>query len=272
MPWLRNEDAALKAKLQNLTVIDGTAPGGRPVPVRYLLPEDEIANLTYPCIIIKHLPVVYGSDRAHSGYVQLPYAPEGLSPWWDDSPSVQLFGYGQDAYSSGGYGLGTETTTGVTFDPTQSPYFSYFPTPVYMDYQVTLLARFMTQHVQPLLATLITEHYLPFQYGYLNVPQDGTHRTMLVEAGPSPGYGKDEDNKRIFTVDWRVRVFSEVVPTVTTTAQYGGTLVPVNTIDIDLSVYADTLPIDLETPAGIQKNIGIYSYGQPSQFNVQQEP
>ncbi len=94
---------------------------------------------------------------------------------------------------------------------------------------------------------------------------------MLVEGGPSMAYGKDEDDKRLLTVDWRVRVFSEVVPTISTTLAYGGTLVPVNTIDIDTSIYADELPIDLDTPAGIQKNLGIYSVGSPSQFNVQQE-
>lgn len=276
MPWLRNEDAALKYKLQNLLVFDGNAPGhpagpdlvedyntnfygdgaygggrvpsvgGRPVPVRFLLPQDEIANLTYPCIIIKHLPMSYGEDRAHSGYIQLPYAPEGYPGWWNASDK--------------------------NIDPAQSPYFSYFPTPVNIDYQVTLLARFMTQHIQPLMATLVTEPYLPFKYGYLNVPQDGTHRRLTVESGPIPGYGKDEDNKRLFTVDWRIRVGSEIVPTVSTMEQYGGTLVPVNTIDIDLSVYADTMPIDLDTPAGIQKNMGIHSGGSPSQFNVQQEP
>src|ERR1700722_9272449 len=116
MPWLRNEDAALKYKLQGLTVYDGNAPGvpvgpeipygqdgfgaelyggiggvqvgGRPVPVRYLLPQDEIANLSYPIILIKHMPVSYGADRAHSGYGQIPYAPEGYAPWWNEAATT----------------------------------------------------------------------------------------------------------------------------------------------------------------------------------------
>lgn len=246
MPWLRSEDSALKAKFQSLMVYDGNMPNGRPVPVRYRLPEDELANLSYPIIIIEHVDMPYASDRAHSGWIQLPYAPEGYVPWWNPQESP------------------------LTITPAESPYFSFVPTPYYFDYTVTVFARYMTQHAQPLVAQLCTEPYLPYQYGYLKVPQDGTVRTMLVEAGPSWNYTKDEDDKRLIAVTWRVRVFSELVQNVQTFEQYGGTLIPVNDIDINLDVYMDTMPIDLDTPAGIQRNLGIYSVGMPSQFNVQQ--
>ncbi len=246
MPWIYDEDAAIKAKLQSLQVFDGNAPNGRPVPVRFRLPEDELANLSYPIIIIEHTEMPYASDRAHSGYIQLPYAPEGLDPWWNPQENP------------------------LTITPSESPYYSFFPTPYYFDYIVTVFARYMTQHAQPLVAQLCTEPYLPYQYGYLKVPQDGTIRTMLVEAGPSWNYTKDEDDKRLIAVTWRVRVFSELVPRVQTFEQYGGTLIPVNDIDINLDVYMDTMPIDLDTPAGIQRNLGIYGTQMSSQFNVQQ--
>lgn len=247
MPWLRNEDSALKKKLQGLTVTDGNSPvNGRKVPVRYRLPQDELATLSYPIIIIEHAGLYPAPDREHRGYIQLPYCPEGFQPWW---------------------------TPGATeIDPSLSPYYGLFPMPYNFDYQVTVYARFMVDHIQPLVATLATENYLPAKFGFLQIPQDGTVRSMFLQGGPEFGYGKDEDDKRIFKVTYLIRVLSELVQNVQSLVSYGGTLVPVNAVDIDLSVYSSVEDVKMDTPAEIEKNIGILSVGVGSQFNTQQLP
>jgi hypothetical protein len=179
----------------------------------------------------------------HSGVQQLPYAPEGFQTWW---------------------------APGLPIDVTQSPYTSMQVTPYNLDYQITVYGRFWGAHIQPLIAQLALMSRLPAKAGALWVPQDSTLRTMRLLGGPEEGYGTDEDGKRLFKVVYRIRVFSEVVEGIVSTVAWGGTLVPVTTVDIDLSVYADTSPIDLSTPAGIEQNIGILSFGASSQVNVQQ--
>ena len=246
MPWIYNEDAALKLKLMGLTVQDANAPdGGRPVPVRYRLPEDELANLSYPIIIIEHLGLYPDPEREHRGYIQLPYAPEGFQPWYDGPGNALV---------------------------ADSPYYARFPMPYNFDYQITLYARFMTQHVRPLAAQLATEQYLPAKFGFLDVPQDGTIRSMFLMGGPEFGYGKDEDDKRMITVTYRVRVFSELVGPVDSLATYGGTLVPVTAVDIDLDVYRDIAEISMGTPAEIELHRGILTAGTASSFNALELP
>ncbi len=246
MPWLRNEDSCLKAKLQGLRVVDANAPaGGRTVPVRYRLPQDELADLSYPIIIIEHAGLYPAPEREHRGYIKLPYAPEGYQPWYTGPANAWV---------------------------DDSPYYSYFPMPYNFDYIVTLYARFMTAHVQPLVATLATEKYLPAKFGYLDVPQDGTVRSMFLQGGPEFDYGKDEDGKRMISVTYRIRVFSELVGDVQSMVAYGGTLVPVNTVDIDLKVYSDVSDISLNTPAEIEINKGILNVNAGSSFNASELP
>lgn len=243
MPWLLSEDAALKKKLQDLVVYDGNAPGGRNVPVRYRLPQDELANLSYPIIIIRHTGALPDPEREHRGYVQLPYAPEGYPTWWPDADPTQA-------------------------DVTMSPYFANFPMPYRFNYEVVLYARFMAAHVQPLMAQLATQNYLPAKWGFLEVPQDGTVRSMFLEGGPSFGYGQDEDGKRMIKVTYLISVFSELVENVQSLVPFGGTLVPVNTVDLDLRVYSDVSKVDMSTPALIEANRGILSVGVGSSFNA----
>lgn len=246
MPWLLNEDAAIKARLQGLLVQDATAPaGGREVGVRYRLPTDELANLTYPVIIIEHAGLYPAQERMHSGYVQLPYAPEGSPPFWQ--PGQPIF-------------------------PLDSPYYAPVPTPYNFDYQVTVYGRYWASHIAPLIGQLATINRLPAKAGRLFVPQDHTTRTMRLLGGPEEGYGTDEDGKKIFKVVYLVRVFSELVENVASSVLFGGTLEPVTSVDIDLTVYSSLSNIDLSTPAGIEKNIGIFSVGASSQVNVQQSP
>lgn len=214
MPWLRNEDAALKLKLQGILVNDANSPGGgRLVPVRYRLPETELANLNYPIIIIEHIGLFPAPEREHRGWIQLQYAPEDRAIWWNP--------------------------TDTSYDPTLSPYYTYFPVPYNFDYQITVYARSWVEHMQPIMTLLATYNYLPYHFGFLDIPQDGTFRTMQLMGGPEPSYTKDNDGKRRYETRYRIRVFSELLGPVVTP-------VPVTDIHLDLSVYESITPLMIE--------------------------
>lgn len=243
MPWIYNEDASLKLKLQGIQVFDANAPQGRNVPVRFRLPEDELATLSYPIIIIEHDGIYPDPSREHrcgvpnGALYQLPYAPDGFAPWW---PS--------DA---------------VTIDPSQSPYFSYsFPLPYNMDYVVTVYSRKMPEHLQPIMATLAKESYLPYHMGYLNVLADNTVRSMFLLGGPQVEYGKDGDNKRLLRAIYKVRVVTEVIPEVLTFTSR------VNTIFLDLGCYRNVKDLTTEEVA---TNVAVISTGPNVSFNVGQQ-
>lgn len=235
MSWLFNEDAALKVKLQGCRVTDANAPDGRTVPVRFRLPETEIADLTFPIIIIEHDGWFPAPEREHRGYVQLPYAPEGYAKWWDDT--------------------GPATTN---FDPKDSPYWSYIPQPYNLDYYVTFYTRFMTDHTMPLVQQLSQHNRLHPKFAYLDVPQDGTIRTMQLLGGPSPIDGYDENNKRYFSVKYKVRVFSELLNEIVT---FG----PVKQINLDVNLYGNVQDLTTEE---LSEARGLLSVGTETSWNV----
>jgi hypothetical protein len=236
MPWLFNEDSALKIKLQGLTVSDANN-SSRPVPVRFRLPEAEVADLTFPIIVISHNGWYPAPERMHDGYAKLPYAPEGLPAWFPDT--------------------GSATTT---FLPSDSPYWSWFPTPYNFDYQVTVYCRFMHEHTIPLTSALAQYDRLPARFGFLDIPEDGTKRTLQLLGGPELQTGKDANGKRLFWVNYVIRVFSELVPAIT---------MPVlaKTVNLDLSVYSDTNDI---LPATLTESRSLLSVGTPIAWNTNQ--
>ena len=236
MPWLLNEDAALKFKLQGLTVTDANAPNGRNVPVRYRLPETEVSDLTFPIIVIQQDGWYPAPEREHRGFVQLPYAPEGFNPWWTDT--------------------GPATTT---FSPSDSPYYSFFPYPYNFDYFITVYSRFMHEHTIPLVSKLAAFDRLHPKFAFLDIPQDGTKRTMQLLSGPSLEPTRDGDGKRIFAVSYKVRVFSELVPQV---IQY----VRATSINIDYSFYTDINDIPGST---IATQHGLLSTGIDTAWNTE---
>jgi hypothetical protein len=228
MGWLFSEDSALKKKLQGLTVYDANAPQGRPVPVRFRLPETEVADLTFPIIIIEHDGWYPAPEREHRGFVQLPYAPEGYAPWWKDT--------------------GPATTV---FDPADSPYWSFIPIPYNLDYYITFYTRIMHEHTIPLVQQLAQHDRLHPKFAYLDVPQDGTIRTMQILGGPALIDGFDENNKRYFSVKYKVRVFSELLSEILT---YG----PVTQINLDINLYSNIQDLTTEE---VSQAIGLYSVG-----------
>lgn len=243
MPWLLNEDAAMKGLLQGITVTDANAPpDGRAVPVVYRLPETEIVGLTYPCIIIEHLGWFYAPERAHRGYEQIPYAPEGYPAWWDTSVADQ------------------------EFRPADSPYAGYFPIPYNFDYQVTVMSRYYHEHLLPIVSDLAQFGRLHPVYGYLDVPQDGTKRSLFVNAGPEYTSGKDDEDKHLLQATYNVRVCSELLGPIDTTVQYGGVGTLVTRVITDISCYTDLS--DLSKPE-LVKSFGKLSVGTATSWNTQ---
>lgn len=237
MPWLFNEDYALKLKLQHMMVTDANNPQGKEVKVRYRLPETEVSNLDYPIVIISHNGWYPANEREHRGFIQIPYAPEGLPAWWDDS---------------GGPGV-------AEFQPSDSPYYSYFPFPYNFDYRIDVMCRFMTDHAIPLVGQLAQYQRLDPKFGFLDIPQDGTKRTMQLLGGPDMTTLKDENDKRVFQITYIVRVFSELIPEVVQP-------VLANLVNIDLNVYTDTT--NLTGNEAYSESRGILSVGSPTSWNI----
>lgn len=179
MPFLLNEDKALKNKLQGLMVHDATSGAGRKVTVRYRNPEYELADATYPMILISHSRVSRDEEREHRGMVNLHYAPEGYASWADMT------------------------------DPTQSPYMAQMPIPVNVDYQIDAYSRKET-HLIEMTGALTGFHFLPARFGYLPIGEDGTVRRLDLLGGPEYSESKDEQGKRLFIASWVIRVSSEL--------------------------------------------------------------
>lgn len=191
MPFLLNEDAALKAQLSGITVTDANAPTGRPVAVRFRLPETELADMTFPSIIINHEGISLDPEREHRGYGQLPYIPEGLGTpnnWPDVNADPAV----------------------VEYDPTESPYWTEFPVPVNIDYTVMAYSR-KAQHNVALVGALAQWNRIPPRFGFLGITQDGTVRRLDVLGGPRIEAAKDEQGKRVFRIIYAIRVSSELL-------------------------------------------------------------
>jgi hypothetical protein len=138
MPYILNEEAALKSLLSGITVSD-TGNTARPVGVFYGQPDPQIRLQSYPYITIDLVGVAEAFDRAHRGLVQLGYLPEG---------------YNSD--------LSYETT---------------YPIPVNLSYQVTTWAR-QPRHDRQLINAILSPDRLPLRFGTLTIPEDGTIRRL----------------------------------------------------------------------------------------------
>jgi hypothetical protein len=138
MPFILNEDKALKNSLTGVTVSDSGNPA-RPVGVWFGQPDLEIRAQSYPYMTIDFLGYNEDFTRAHRGEIQMPYFPEGAD--------------------------------------TSEQYITEFPIPVYLDYQITTWAR-QPRHDRQIMANMATGQRIPLRYGYLVVPEDNTVRRL----------------------------------------------------------------------------------------------
>ena len=140
MPFILNEEAALKTLLSGITVSD-SGNSARPVGVYYGQPDKEIRQQAYPYITIDLVSVTEDTTRAHRGYVPLTYTPEGVD------------------------------TANVTH--------TNFPIPVDLVYQVSTWSR-QPRHDRQLIAALYSPGRLPLRFGQIPIPEDGTNRRVDV--------------------------------------------------------------------------------------------
>jgi hypothetical protein len=138
MPFIINEDGALKSLLSGMTVSD-SGNAARPVGVFYGQPDKEIRAQSYPYITIDLIGVREDTNRAHRGYVPMTYTPEGAD---------------------------AEIEHNVNF-----------PIPVDLMYQVSTWSR-QPRHDRQLMALLFSSGRLPFRFGQLLVPEDNTMRRL----------------------------------------------------------------------------------------------
>jgi len=198
MPWILNEDAALKSKLTGLLVSDTNAgAGARPVLCRYRMPEAEFATATFPMIIIARQNILKDDEREHRGKTRLMYTPESVGAW---NPLVE--------------------------DYSTSPYNVDFPIPFNINYEVVVYSR-KEQHNIELVGQLAQQELLPARFGYLEIPEDGTVRSLFLEGGPEFESAKDADGKRIYRTHYVVRIATEMAPTIAAIA---------SATEIDISV------------------------------------
>lgn len=139
MPFILNEDAALKTLLSGITVSDA-GNSARPVGVFYGQPDPQIRQQSYPYITIDLIGISEAKERTHSGYAPLNYLPEGA-------------------------------------DPEQEYTDVLIPIPVNLDYQVTTFSR-QPRHDRQIMSALFQQGRLPFRFGYLLVPEDNTVRRL----------------------------------------------------------------------------------------------
>jgi len=174
MPFIINEDSALKTLLQGVTVSDaGNAT--RPVPVYYGQPDKEIRAQTYPYITLDLVGLKEDAERAHRGYVAMTYAPEGST--------LQA------------------SSSGVPLNTTQ------FPIPVDLFYQIVTYAR-QPRHDRQLVAALLSPARLPLRFGQLRIPEDNTIRRLDML-----GFSKrdtTESGKRLFSNVYNIRISAEL--------------------------------------------------------------
>jgi hypothetical protein len=175
MPFIINEDAALKTLLQGITVSDA-GNTARPVPVYYGQPDKEVRAQTYPYITLDLVGLKEDPERAHRGYVDMTYEPEG----------VDLFTY-----------------DGRILNSTE------FPIPVDLFYQIVTFAR-QPRHDRQMIAALVAQGRLPLRFGQLHIPEDNTVRRLDML-----GFSKrdtTESNKRLFSNVYNIRISAELFP------------------------------------------------------------
>ena len=167
MPYILNEDQALKSLLTGITVSD-SEKDTRSVGVFFGQPDIQIRQQAYPYIVIDLVGVSEAFDRAHRGIVTLPYTPDTVQ-------SVQ----------------GVVTS---------------FPIPVTLSYQVTTYAR-QPRHDRELINAILSPTKIPFRFGTLSIPEDGTVRRLDMI-----GFVKrdvTEQDKRLFSTAFNVQVSAE---------------------------------------------------------------
>jgi hypothetical protein len=194
-----NESRALKKKLAGVMVSASNYPNGREVPVLFVSPDMELRNASYPGIYISYAGVSRATDREVRGPTGLQYAPPGydthvLVPEDLDNKDSNAEVYWDDQ----------------GFERQTSPYeVEDHPIPYNLDFNITVITRNYEQQFE-IISQLQEIDYLPERFGGLEVPEDGTVRTLDLLGGPEIEAIRDEDGKRLIQSVYSVRVAAEL--------------------------------------------------------------
>lgn len=172
MTFLLSEDAALKHKLQGITVTDQTAGAAdtpRQVGVWFGQPDQEIRNQNYPYITIQLIDVARDIEREMKGIV----SPDYLTP--------------------------------EDFDAETSAFEIDYPIPVNLEYQITSFARH-PRHDRQILAQLMYQN-LFLRNNVLEVDDGTVRRLDIVDVAKRDTV---ENQRRLFINAFTVRVSSEI--------------------------------------------------------------
>lgn len=192
------ESKALKNKLTGLTVTASNYPNGHLVPVTFVTPDLELREAEYPGIYLSYAGVNKASDREHRGSTRLPYAPPG----YDEDVMVLVDPDDKDSTD-------TELWSDTHAIRTSPFWVEDTPVPYNLDFNVSVLTRNYQQMFE-IIAQLDEIDRIPARFGGLEVPEDGTVRTLDLLGGPETGPIRDEDGKRLLQSVYSVRVAAEL--------------------------------------------------------------
>jgi hypothetical protein len=184
--FLLAESEALKNKLSGLQLTDTRNPSGNPVDVFFRYPDAE-KQPRYPFITIEMLGI---SERKE---VQSSDQPINVTYWPDETTDVHTL-----------YATPPASNYGVT---------SFEFIPVWLMFQVRTFARNHNHDIQ-LHSKLFSTNRIPFRWGYLEIPADGTTRRLdLLGWTQADRYERADDaNKRIFSKVYTLRTNAELTP------------------------------------------------------------
>lgn len=196
-PYIESE--ALKKHLNGVKVTASTYPQGKTVPVTFVAPDMELRSAAYPGIYLSYAGTKRANDREVRGRANLMYAPPGFPA------NVQV---PEDMDDKDNLNTVAWDTTG--FDKRSSPYTVWdHPIPYDLDFNITVITRNYEQMFE-IIAQLDEIGMIPARFGGLEVPQDGTVRTLELLGGPDTSPLKDEDGKRLLQTVYTVRVAAEI--------------------------------------------------------------
>jgi hypothetical protein len=218
MTYLLDEERALKAKLQGMTVTDQRSQADnkpRQVGVYFTQPDPELREQRYPYVTIDLLGISKDPEREMRGVI----APEYLKPAETTLPS-----------------------------DTQSFIIPY-PIPVNLDYQITSYAR-NPMHDRAIITQLQFTH-LWQRFGYLSIPftnADGGEEVNFRRLDVLDIAKRDftEDKKRLFVNAVTVRISSEVAQG-TLTDLYKAERINITDI-IEMTIHQRTAETDIIYP------------------------
>lgn len=193
-----NISRALEKKLTGLHV-DSTNGPNQVVPVIWARPDFELRAASFPGIYLSYGPITKAGDREHRGPTNLTYAPPG---WPTDVPVPS------DMYDKDSVAVTSWEDTG--FDRYSSPYRVVdTPVPYNVDFNIGVFSR-TYQHNFQITTALLDIERIPHRFGGLEIPEDGTIRTLETIGGPDMSAATDEDGKRLIQTLYTVRVAAEL--------------------------------------------------------------